>query len=277
MTDESSRRDSPLDPSSSDPSSGPAEGMPAERYDPEHPKTFSTDLIRTLRGTLLVPVHAAGWPFISGAAFVAVVLGMMSACAGLIGLIGAGSVYYFFRDPVRSVPARGGLVVSPADGVVTAVTPNAPWPPEVSGAQMRTSTRISIFLSVFNVHVNRIPIEGTVRQVTHRPGLFLNAGSEASAQDNERSTSVLETPDGRTYALVQIAGLVARRIVNDLKEGQKVATGSRMGIIRFGSRVDVYLPEGVDPLVVEGQIAVGGETVLADLESTEDARKGTRL
>lgn len=272
MTEDSSRSNPPPDPSE-----GPAEGMPTTPYDPEHPKTFFTDLIRTIRGTLLRPVHPAGWPFIAGAAFVAVVLGMMSACLGLIGLILAVSVYYFFRDPVRAVPQRAGLVVSPADGVITAVTENAPWPPEVAGAQMRTSTRISIFLSVFNVHVNRVPIEATVRQVTHRPGLFLNAGSEASAQENERSTSVLETSDGRVYALVQIAGLVARRIINDLKEGQRVATGAKMGIIRFGSRVDVYLPEGVDPLVVEGQTAVGGETVLADLESTEVARKGQRL
>jgi phosphatidylserine decarboxylase len=265
------------DPSRPESSDGSPDVTPPVPYDPEHPKTFTTDLLRTIRETIAVPVHPAGWPFIAGAAFVAVVLGMMSGCLGLIGLLLAGSVYYFFRDPVRAVPQRAGLVVSPADGLVTAITENAPWPPEVAGGQMRTSTRISIFLSVLDVHVNRVPLAGVVKQVTHRPGLFLNAGSPASAQDNERSTTVLETAEGRVYAVVQIAGLIARRIVNDLKEGQRVEAGTKMGIIRFGSRVDVYLPEGVEALVVEGQRAVGGETILADLDSAEESRKGKRL
>lgn len=246
-------------------------------YDPEHPKTFIGDLLKTIRGTVLVPVHPAGWPFIAGAAFVAVVLMMISKMLGLVGGVAALFVLYFFRDPVRVVPLRSGLVVSPADGVVTAVTENAPWPPEVSGAQLRTSTRVSIFLSVFDVHVNRVPLAGTVRQVTHRPGLFLNAGAPQSAQENERCTTVLETADGRVHAVVQIAGLIARRIINDLKEGQRVESGAKMGLIRFGSRVDVYLPEGASAQVVEGQRAVGGETILADLESAEENRKGKRL
>lgn len=256
---------------------GAPDGTPEPEYDPAHPKTFMGDLIRTIRGTVLVPIHPAGWPFIAGAAFIAVVLAMISGGLGLVGLILAAFVLYFFRDPVRVVPERAGLVVSPADGIVTAITENAPWPPEVAGADMRTSTRISIFLSVFDVHVNRVPLAGVVRQVTHRPGLFLNAGSPRSAQENERCTTVLEMKDGRFHAVVQIAGLVARRILNDLKEGQRVESGGKMGIIRFGSRVDVYLPEGANALVMEGQRAVGGETVLADLDSVEESRKGRSL
>lgn len=265
------------DPFQSQTPDGSPDGTPDAGYDPAHPKTFTGDLIRTIRETVLVPIHPAGWPFIAGAAFIAVVLAMISGFFGMIGLILAVFVLYFFRDPVRVVPEREGLVVSPADGLITAITENAPWPPEVSGADMRTSTRISIFLSVFDVHVNRVPLAGTVRQVTHQAGLFLNAGSPRSAQENERCTTVLETQDGRPHAVVQIAGLVARRILNDLKEGDRVESGGKMGIIRFGSRVDVYLPEGVNALVMEGQRAVGGETVLADLDSSEDPRKGRRL
>lgn len=269
MSDESFRNETPEGET--------PDSAPRAPYDAAHPKTFLGDLLRTIQGTVLVPVHPAGWPFIAGAFFIAVVLAMISGCLGGIGLFLAGMVLYFFRDPVRAVPLRPGLMVSPADGLVTTVTENMPWPPEISGADMRTSTRVSIFLSVFDVHVNRVPLSGTVRQIVHRPGLFLNAGSPRSAQENERCTSAFETTDGRPFAVVQIAGLVARRIVNDLKEGARVESGGKMGIIRFGSRVDIYLPEGVNALVVEGQRAVGGETVLADLESTEDTRKGKRL
>ncbi len=241
------------------------------------PKTFWTDLVKTIQTTVLVPIHPAGWPFAFAAAFVTILLGLLSETLLLLGIVATLFVLYFFRDPARTIPSRKGLVVAPGDGLVISISENLPWPDEIEGAEMRTSTKISIFLSMLDVHVTRVALAGTVRQVTHRMGEYLNAGSEAASRDNERCTTVIETDDGRMLAQVQIAGLVARRIINDLKPGQAVETGGKLGIIRFGSRIDIYLPAGINPLVCVGQRAVGGETILADLESDEPARMGVQI
>jgi phosphatidylserine decarboxylase len=179
---------------------------------------------------------------------------------------------FFFRNPDRVTPVRDGLVVSPADGVVQMIVA-APPPLELAMGDA-PMTRISIFMNVFNVHVNRIPLGGKVLKRVYSPGKFFNASLDKASVFNERMAVRLGLDDGREIAFVQIAGLIARRIRCDLGEGQLVRTGERFGLIRFGSRVDVYLPQGVAPLVMVGQTAVAGETVLADLAGTESERQG---
>lgn len=223
---------------------------------------------------VLVPIHRAGWPFIAGALVVAALLWLAWAPLVVPGLILALFCVYFFRDPDRVVPLRPGLVVSPADGRVIAIGPASP-PPDL-GMAPEPVTRISIFLNVFDVHINRVPAAGTITELAYHKGTFVNAARDKASEDNERQVVRLTTPDGKDIAFVQIAGLVARRIVCNLSRGQSVETGQRFGLIRFGSRADVYLPAGVSALVVPGQRAIGGETVLADLESTEAPRQGAR-
>jgi phosphatidylserine decarboxylase len=223
---------------------------------------------------VLVPIHRAGWPFIAGALVVAALLWLAWAPLVVPGLILALFCVYFFRDPDRVVPLRPGLVVSPADGRIVAVGPASP-PPDL-GMAPEPVTRISIFLNVFDVHINRVPAAGTIAELAYHKGSFVNAARDKASEDNERQVVRLTTPDGKDIAFVQIAGLVARRIVCNLSRGQSVETGQRFGLIRFGSRADVYLPAGVSALVVPGQRAIGGETVLADLESAEAARLGAR-
>jgi len=179
---------------------------------------------------------------------------------------------YFFRDPDRVVPSRAGLIVSPADGMVQLIMPAVP-PPELEMGEAPL-TRISVFLNVFNVHVNRVPVEGRVVKARYMAGKFLNAALDKASDENERMSVRLAMQDGREIAFVQIAGLVARRILYDIKDDQQVKTGERYGLIRFGSRCDVYLPAGVAPLVCVGQTTIGGETVLADLAASEAARTG---
>lgn len=191
---------------------------------------------------------------------------------GLIGLVLTLWCAYFFRDPDRVTPNRAGLVISPADGVVQMIQPAVP--PAELGLDQRPRTRVSVFMNVFNVHVNRAPIDAEVLGSAYRPGKFLNAALDKASDENERSSLHLRTPDGHDICVVQIAGLVARRILCWTKPGQRLRAGERYGMIRFGSRVDVYLPDGVQPLVAVGQIAVAGETVLADLRSEEAARLG---
>jgi phosphatidylserine decarboxylase len=217
-----------------------------------------------------VPIHREGWPFVGGFAAAALVLGYIADPLGWIGWILTAWCAYFFRDPPRTVPVREGLVISPADGRVSSII--ACVPPAELGLSDTPLTRVSIFMNVFDCHVNRAPVAGRITSVAYRPGLFLNAELHKASDDNERSGMVIETPGGPRYGVVQIAGLIARRIVPFVKQGDSLAVGERFGLIRFGSRVDVYLPEGVKPLVGEGQKAIAGETVLADARAADPAR-----
>ena len=221
--------------------------------------------------SVLVPIHREGHLFAAIFLAVTVVLFLIWEPLGWVGLILTAWCLYFFRDPERVTPTRNGLVISPADGVVNLITEAAP-PPELEMGEM-PRTRISIFMNVFNCHVNRSPVAGTVKKSVYQPGLFLNADLDKASDDNERQSLLIETDSGKQIAFVQIAGLVARRIVCDAKEGTVLAAGERFGIIRFGSRLDVYLEPGMAPLVGLGQTAIAGETVLADWTSTEPARE----
>jgi phosphatidylserine decarboxylase len=210
----------------------------------------------------LAPIHPEGYPFIGGIALASLLLFWLAAPLGWLGVLATAWCAYFFRDPQRATPIREGLIVSPADGRISQIA-MAPPPAELEmGVAPRP--RVSIFMSVFDVHVNRTPVAGQIERIAYRPGKFINAELDKASEDNERNGIVIRTGAGR-IGIVQIAGLIARRIVCFVREGQTVNAGDRVGLIRFGSRVDVYLPEGTRPLVSEGQTAIGGETVLADL------------
>ncbi|WP_304945442.1 phosphatidylserine decarboxylase [Paenirhodobacter ferrireducens] len=226
----------------------------------------------SMLSTFIKPMHPEGRKFVAIFAGITLVLFLIW---GPLGWLGTGLTvwcYYFFRDPVRVTPAREGLMVSPADGVVSLLEPAVP--PAELGLGDAPMTRVSVFMSVFNCHVNRLPLAGRITRIAYRPGKFLNASLDKASSDNERNGLAVETADGRRYGVVQIAGLVARRILCEVKEGQALMTGARFGLIRFGSRLDIYLPEGVNPLVCIGQTMVAGETVIADLASDEAARTG---
>lgn len=221
--------------------------------------------------------HPAGWPFMALASLVTVLLFFAGPTPFFIGLILTAWCFYFFRNPARVTPVRPGLVVSPADGHVIAIQEVVPDPELGLGETPRT--RISIFLNVFDVHVNRIPADGKISLRRYRPGKFFNASLDKASADNERMSLTIELAQGHPHggesiAVIQIAGLIARRIVCDAQEEQTVRAGERFGLIRFGSRTEVYLPVGVSPFVCVGQYMLGGETVLADLSSTEPARSG---
>ena len=224
----------------------------------------------SMLSTVIKPVHREGYPFIGIFAAVTLVLFLIWQPLGWIGVILTVWCYYFFRDPDRHTPQRDGLLISPADGVISLIELSVP--PVELGMGEAPMMRVSVFMNVFNCHVNRTPIAGTVSAVSYRPGEFLNASLDKASVDNERNSVAVEMADGRKIAVVQIAGLVARRIVCDVKPGDALETGERFGMIRFGSRLDVYLPDGVHPLVSLGQTMVAGETVLADLTSQEAAR-----
>ncbi|MDH3771083.1 MAG: phosphatidylserine decarboxylase [Nitrospirota bacterium] len=212
--------------------------------------------------SILVPIHRAGWPFIGGGLILALLLGLLAWPLLWLGLLVTAWMVYFFRDPPRVTPEGEELVVSPADGVVQAITPRRP-PPELElGEAPRTC--VSVFLNIFDVHVNRAPIGGRIVKRAYHPGQFLNAADDKASDVNERQSWRIETAQGDVLGLVQIAGLVARRIVGFLEENDVVRAGDRVGLIRFGSRCDVYLPDGMVPLVAVGQRAIAGETVLAD-------------
>ena len=219
----------------------------------------------TMLGTFIKPMHPEGIKFVAIFAVITAVLFWLFAPLGWIGVGLTVWCYYFFRDPKRTTPTREGLIISPADGVVSLI--ERAVPPRELGMAPDALTRVSVFMNVFNCHVNRAPIAGKVLSVAYRPGKFFNASLDKASEDNERNGLCLELADGRQIAVVQIAGLVARRIVCWTKTGQPLLTGERFGLIRFGSRVDVYLPEGVEPLVTVGQGTIAGETVLADLTS----------
>lgn len=222
--------------------------------------------------TVLCPIHKDGWLFIAIFAGISLVLGLVAESLGWIGAILTCWCVTFFRDPDRVVPLREGLILSPADGVVSAIT-TTKVPAEL-GLDKGEYTRISVFLNVFNVHVNRVPIKGKIVKSIYHPGKFFNASLDKSSNDNERQLLVVETHDKKLIPFVQIAGLIARRIRCDVREGDQVLSGQRFGMIRFGSRADVYLPKGINPLVVLGQKMVAGETILADLKSKEETRTG---
>ena len=222
--------------------------------------------------SFFVPIHRAGWLFVALFAAVALVLYFVSPPLALLGVVATVWCAYFFRDPDRVVPIAPGIVVSPADGRIVGVGPARP--PDELGLGDGPLTRISIFLNVFDVHVNRVPADGTIEAAVYHPGKFLNAALDKASEDNERASARLRTPDGLQIGFVQIAGLIARRIVTDLSPGRQVKAGERFGIIRFGSRMDVYLaPEHVTVVSV-GQRAIGGETVLAEVGSGNRVPRG---
>ena len=224
--------------------------------------------------TIIKPMHREGIKFVLIFGLISVILFPIYSPLGWIGIGLTIWCYYFFRDPKRTTPVRDGLLVSPADGVVSLIEKTTP-PPEL-GIKKEVLTRISVFMNIFDCHVNRSPIAGEIIEVNYRPGKFLNASLDKASVDNERNSLVLQIADGRQIVLVQIAGLVARRIVSFVRPKQILRTGERFGLIRFGSRVDVYLPNGVQPLVSLGQTMVSGETVIADLTSKELARIGRK-
>ena len=226
-------------------------------------------VINSIRSQLS-PIHPEGFPFIGGFAVVAIVLLWLWPPLGWLAVVATAWCAYFFRDPPRVTPTRDGLVVAPADGTVSRVTEAVPPAELALGARPRT--RISIFMSVFNCHVNRSPLAGRIERMVYRKGAFVSADLDKASESNERNMFVIATAAGTRIAVIQIAGLVARRIVPFVREGETVAAGQRIGMIRFGSRVDVYLPEGARPQVGEGQTAIAGETVLADLKAAESNR-----
>ena len=224
--------------------------------------------------TFIKPMHREGIKFILIFSVISLILFFIYIPLGWVGIGLTIWCYYFFRDPKRTIPVRDGLLVSPADGVISLIEKTMP-PPELD-IEKEELTRISVFMNVFNCHVNRSPIAGKVMEINYRPGKFFNASLDKASVDNERNSLVLQIPDGRQIVVGQIAGLVARRIVSFVKPKQTLRIGQRFGLIRFGSRVDIYLPTGVQPLVCIGQIMVSGETVIADLNSKELARDGRK-
>jgi phosphatidylserine decarboxylase len=218
----------------------------------------------------LVPIHPEGYPFIGGFALASLILFWLWSPLGWLATLATLWCAYFFRDPPRVTPVRDGLVVAPADGRVSQIG-NA-VPPQELGLGQRPLPRVSVFMSVFDCHVNRSPVAGRIERIVYRAGKFLSADLDKASEDNERNAFIIATDGGTRVAAIQIAGLVARRIVPFAREGETVGAGQRIGMIRFGSRVDVYLPEGTSLLVAEGQTAIAGETVLADLKAAEAGR-----
>ena len=226
---------------------------------------------------VLAPIHPDGWKFVAIAAAVTLILFVVWWPAGWVGVIVTLWMAYFFRDPWRVTPTRPGLIVSPADGIVAAIGP-APPPPELDMGDAPVP-RISIFLNLFDVHVARTPVGGRVAARRYTKGLFVNASLDKASTDNERLAIRIARPegpgrDGPDIAFVLIAGLVARRIVCPVYEGQLLGPGERIGVIRFGSRADIYCPPPYLPLVAVGQRTIAGETVLADRNAAEPERGG---
>ncbi len=212
----------------------------------------------------VTPIHPEGYIFVASFGVAALILGSLFSPLGWIGAIATAWCAYFFRDPVRQTPLDDALVVSPADGVVSSIGYHIP-PPEL-GLGVEPLLRICVFMSVFDCHVNRAPIAGRIAKIAYKPGIFLNADLDKASEDNERNGIVIENAAGR-FAVVQIAGLIARRIVCLVRQGEQIAAGDRLGLIRFGSRVDVYMPNAARALVTLGTKAVAGETVLAELRA----------
>lgn len=222
--------------------------------------------------TVLAPVHREGWIFITLGLALTIILCFVHSLLACGGLLITLWMAYFFRNPCRITPIREGLIVSPADGIVQSITEAAP--PAELGIYEGMWTRISIFLNVFDVHIQRIPITGVITKAVYHPGKFFNASLDKASEHNERQSLLITTTKGLKIPVVQIAGLIARRIRCDVKEEQSVLAGESYGLIRFGSRVDIYLPGGLAPLVIEGQRMTGGETIIADILNKEPRRQG---
>jgi phosphatidylserine decarboxylase len=219
----------------------------------------------------IAPVHSDGFKFLAAGVVVSLLLFLLWPPLAWLAVLATAWIAYFFRDPARVTPLREGLVVAPGDGRIAAVGRVRP-PPEL-GLGEAERVRVSIFLSVFDVHINRSPVAGRIVRSIYVPGSFLNAALDKASEENERRGIVIAMPGGEEIAVVQIAGLIARRIVTFVGEGDNVGVGERLGLIRFGSRVDLYLPSGRSTLIAVGQRAVGGETVMADLRSDEVERE----
>jgi phosphatidylserine decarboxylase len=218
----------------------------------------------------LAPIHPEGYPFVGGFALASLILFWLWTPLGWLATLLTLWCAYFFRDPPRVTPVRDGIVVAPADGRISQIVNAAP--PKELGLGERAMPRISIFMSVFDCHINRSPVAGRIERIVYRAGKFLSADLDKASEDNERNALVIAATAGQRIAVVQIAGLIARRIVSFAREGEAIGAGQRIGMIRFGSRVDVYLPEGTRALAAEGQTAIAGETVLADLKAADAGR-----
>jgi phosphatidylserine decarboxylase len=221
----------------------------------------------TMLGTFLKPMHPEGYKFVGIFAAITLVLFWVWQPLGWLGVGLTVWCYYFFRDPKRTIPLDDTLILSPADGIISLIEPAVP--PVELGMGPDALTRVSVFMNVFNCHVNRAPVSGKITAIAYRPGTFVNASLDKASEDNERNSLAIEITDGRKIAVVQIAGLVARRIVCWSKTGHVLRAGERFGLIRFGSRLDVYLPDGVAPMVALGQTMVAGESVIARLGQSD--------
>ena len=218
-------------------------------------------------------VHPEGRKFALISAFLTLAINsLISPYLGWLMVLVTIWVATFFRDPIRTTPTDPKLIVAPADGLVTMIT-RVPAPPELASELTGEFTRVSIFMSVFDVHINRSPIAGTIRKIAYIPGKFLNADLDKASEDNERQHFLVEREDGVKIAFTQIAGLVARRIMAFVAEGDRVAAGERIGLIRFGSRVDVFLPAGTGSQILLGQRAIAGETILGEI-GVDPQRRG---
>ncbi len=225
--------------------------------------------------TILIVVMFQDSKMILGSAAISVLFFLLPAHLPFYLMVGITIwILAFFRDPARATPQDDRFIVSPADGLVTLIQ-DVPPPPELAGSEGlgdKSMIRVSIFMSVFDVHINRTPIRGTIKKIAYIAGKFLNADLDKASEDNERQHFLVERDDGVRIGFTQIAGLVARRIIALSKEGDQVIAGDRVGLIRFGSRVDVYLPAGTAPRIIKGQRCVAGETILAELGVDEDLR-----
>jgi len=219
--------------------------------------------------SVYAPIHSDGWKFVGIFGLIAIILYCITPALGFIGLVLTCWCYYFFRNPKRTTPLREGLIASPADGIVSLI--QQVKAPVEYGMGEEERTRVSIFLNVFDVHVQRIPFAGKVKKIIYHPGKFLNASLDKASDENERQTVIVQNGSVE-IAFTQIAGLIARRIRCDIQEGQDVSIGQLYGLIRFGSRVDIYLPPNVSPLVSIGQRMIGGETIIADLVVPNEQR-----
>jgi phosphatidylserine decarboxylase len=237
------------------------------------PVPESRSLLSTIVDSI-PPVHRDGHKFVAIGLGITLLFFWLWPPLGWIAALATAWVAYFFRDPDRVTPLREGLIIAPADGRITSI--ERVRPPQELGLGEELRTRISIFLSVFDVHVNRSPVAGRITRSVYTPGAFLNAELDKASEENERRGLVILMPSGAEIGVVQIAGLIARRIVTFVGEGDTVGVGQRIGLIRFGSRVDVYLPPDGRALVAVGQRTIAGETVLADLKSNEPEREARR-